>query len=91
MRDLKIFVKEIKGVCDTMKVGDYCLVSGSGLRIPEGQFCYWALQSILPMIPAKQRNFDEPGDWLPTTWEIECPDPRGQVILRISPIESDDR
>jgi uncharacterized repeat protein (TIGR04076 family) len=89
MQDLKIRVKEIKGVCDIMKVGDYCIVRGSRLSIPESpHFCYWALNSILPMLPAKQRKIDEPNDWLPTTWEIECPDPQGQVILEIVPIES---
>jgi uncharacterized repeat protein (TIGR04076 family) len=87
MQDLKIRVKEIKGVCDIMKVGDYCVIRGSRLSIPESaHFCYWALNSILPMIPAKQRKLDEPDDWLPTTWEIECPDPQGQVILEIVPI-----
>ena len=88
MQDLKIVVKEIKGACDIMKVGDYCVVRGSRLSIPESpHFCFYALQSILPLIPAKQRNIDEPGDWLPTTWEVECPDPNGQVILQIVPIE----
>jgi len=90
LQDLKIVVKEIKGVCDIMKVGDYCVVRGSRLSIPESpHFCYYALQSILPLLPAKQRKIDEPGDWLPTTWEVECPDPNGQVILRIEPIESE--
>jgi carbon-monoxide dehydrogenase iron sulfur subunit len=88
LRDLRIVVKEIKGACDTMKVGDYCVVRGSRLSIPESpHFCFYALQSILPLVPAKQRNIDEPGDWLPTTWEVECPDPNGQVILQIKPIE----
>jgi carbon-monoxide dehydrogenase iron sulfur subunit len=90
MQDLKIVVKQIKGVCDTMKVGDYCIVRGSRLSIPERtHFCYWALASVLPMIPAKQRKIDEPNDWLPTTWEVICPDPNGQVILQIVPIETE--
>jgi len=89
MQDLKIVVKEIKGKCDTMKVGDYCILRGSRLSIPEGHhFCFYALQSILPLIPAKQRKIDEPSDWLPNTWEVECPDPKGQVILRVEPIPS---
>lgn len=70
-----------------MKVGDYCIARGGALSIPEGHFCYWALQSILPLIPVKQRKIDEPDDWIPTTWEVECPDPNGRVILRIEPIE----
>ncbi|MFP3951767.1 MAG: TIGR04076 family protein [Candidatus Bathyarchaeia archaeon] len=88
MQDLKIFVKEIRGHCDIMEVGDYFIARESRLSIPDGKhFCYWALQSILPLLPAKQRNIDEPDDWIPTTWEVECPDPKGQVILRIEPIE----
>ena len=89
MLDLKIVVNEIKGVCDIMKVGDYCLICGSQLSIPQGNhFCFWALQSILPLIPAKQRAINESNDWLAMTWEIECPDPKGQVILKIIPITS---
>jgi carbon-monoxide dehydrogenase iron sulfur subunit len=87
MQDLKVVVKEIRGVCDTMKVGDHFIVRGGRLSIPEGHFCYWALQSILPLLPAKQRNIVEPGDWIPGTWEVECPDPNGQVILRMIPID----
>jgi carbon-monoxide dehydrogenase iron sulfur subunit len=86
---LKIVVKEIKGFCDIMEVGDYCIVRGSRLSIPKGHFCYWALNSIIPMLPAKSRRLDEPDDWMPTTWEIECPDPKGHVILRIEPIPPD--
>ncbi|MBS7651876.1 MAG: TIGR04076 family protein [Candidatus Bathyarchaeia archaeon] len=88
MRDLMIYVKEIRGSCDIMKVGYYCIVRGSRLSIPESpHFCFYALQSILPLIPAKQRRIEEPEDWLPRTWEVECPDPKGQVILCIKPIE----
>ncbi len=38
MRDLMIYVKEIKGSCDIMKVGYYCIVRGSRLSIPEGPY-----------------------------------------------------
>ena len=87
MQDLKIVVKEIGGYCDSMKVGDYFIVRGGHLYIPEGYFCYWALQSVLPLLPAKQRKILEPGDWLPNTWEVQCPDPQGRVILKIIPID----
>ena len=86
MQDLKVIVKEINGFCDTMKVGDYFIVRGGKLSIPEGHFCYWALQSILPLLPAKQRKIDETDDWIPDTWEIQCPDPKGQEILKVIPI-----
>jgi carbon-monoxide dehydrogenase iron sulfur subunit len=87
MQDLKVVVKEIKGFCDTIEVGDYFIVRGGKIFIPEGHFCYWALNSILPLLPAKQRKLDEPDDWMPRTWEVECPDPKGQVIMKMIPID----
>ncbi|MCW4035716.1 MAG: TIGR04076 family protein [Candidatus Bathyarchaeota archaeon] len=87
MQDLKVVVKEIRGFCDTIEVGDYFIVRGGKIFIPEGHFCYWALNSILPLLPAKQRKLDEPDDWMPRTWEVECPDPKGQVIMQMIPID----
>ena len=87
MQDLKIVVKEIRGHCDSMEVGDYFIVRGGHLTIPEGHFCYWALNSIIPLLPAKQRKMDEPEDWMPTTWEVQCPDPKGNVIMQMIPID----
>jgi len=87
MQDLKIVVKEIKGFCDTIEVGDYFIVRGGRISIPEGHFCYWALNSIIPLLPAKQRKLDEPDDWMARTWLVECPDPNGQVIMEIVPID----
>jgi uncharacterized repeat protein (TIGR04076 family) len=87
IQDLKVVVKEIKGFCDTIEVGDYFIVRGGRISIPDGHFCYWALNSILPLLPAKQRKLDEPDDWMPHTWEVECPDPKGQVIMQMIPID----
>jgi len=87
MQDLKIVVKEIKGFCDTIEVGDYFIVRGGRISIPEGHFCYWALNSIIPLLPAKQWKLDEPDDWISRTWLVECPDPNGQVIMEIVPID----
>ena len=85
MYDLKIVVDEIKGFCDLpMKVGDYFEVSGGRITIPDGKFmCLWALQSLLPMLPAKQRNIVEDNDWLADTVRVMCPDPNGMVVFRI--------
>jgi anaerobic carbon-monoxide dehydrogenase iron sulfur subunit len=85
LKDLRVVVKEIQGHCDIMREGDYFEVSGSRLSIPESPyFCYWAINSILPMVSAKQRELaDDPGDWMRDTWEIECPDPKGRVILQV--------
>ena len=89
MKDLKVIVKEIKGYCDTMQEGDYFIVRGGQLSIPEGRFCYWALNSILPLLPTKQRNVNEPDDWMERTWLVECPDPNGQVIMEIIELETE--
>lgn len=87
MKDLKVQVKRINGVCDTMEVGDYFIVRGGKLSIPDGTFCYWALNAILPLLPTKQRKTDEPEDWMTTTWHVQCPDPKGRVIMEISEID----
>jgi uncharacterized repeat protein (TIGR04076 family) len=89
MRKLIVKVKEIKGKCDIMKIGDYFIVDGSKLIIPEKNkhVCIYSLSSLLPLLPAKQRNIVEPEDWLPRTSLIECPDPNGRVIWEISYIE----
>ena len=89
IQDLKIVVKEIKGFCDTIEVGDYFIVRGGRISIPDGHFCYWALNSILPLLPVKQRKLDEPDDWMPTTWEVQCPDPKGMVMMQIIPIDTE--
>jgi hypothetical protein len=42
------------------------------------------------MISVKQRELaEDPGDWMPRTWEIGCPDPNGRVILQVQPMQED--
>ena len=86
--DLRVTVEEIRGrsVCG-MAVGDYFeLVESSKLRIPEGKhFCIYALNAVLPLLPAKQRQLDE-NDWLETDTLVACPDPEEQLIMRIERI-----
>lgn len=86
--DLRVTVEEIRGrsVCG-MAVGDYFeLVESSKLRIPEGRhFCIYALNAVLPLLPAKQRQLDE-NDWLETDTLVACPDPEEQLIMRIERI-----
>ena len=86
--DLRITVDSIKGrsVCG-MQVGDYFeVVDSSKLRIPPGKhFCIYALNSVLPLLPAKQRQMDE-NDWLETDTLVACPDPDEQLIMRIERI-----
>ena len=56
------------------------------LRIPEGKhFCLYALQSVLPLIPAKQRQLP-PEDWLEQDNLVSCPDPEERVVMRIERI-----
>jgi len=83
--DLRVEVVEILGFCDQpMCVGDYFELRGGRLYIPEGKyFCIWALQSVLPLLPAKQRESVEVNDWLQHTTRVACPDPNGRVILEI--------
>ena len=88
MYDLRIVVEEVRGFCDLpLKPGDYIEVKGGRLHLPDGKFfCIWALQALMPMIPAKQRHIVEENDWLPDTQRMVCPDPDGQVIFRFERI-----
>lgn len=83
--DLRVTVERIEGrsVCG-MRVGDYFeLVDSSKLRMPEGgHFCIYALQAVLPLLPAKQRALPQ-GDWLERESLVCCPDPDERLIMRI--------
>lgn len=81
--DIKVVVDRIEGrsVCG-MHVGDsFDVVNSSQLKIP-GHFCFYALQAVIPMIPAKQRKLPD-GDWLERDQYIACPDPEERLIMRI--------
>jgi len=84
--DLRVTVESIEGrsVCG-LAVGDWFeLVNSSELRLPDGRhFCIFALQSVLPLLPAKQRQLPE-GDWLERDSLVCCPDPDERVIMRIT-------
>ena len=86
--DLRVTVERIDGrsVCG-LEVGDsFELTESSRLRIPAGKhFCLYALQSVLPLLPAKQRDLPE-GDWLEQDSLVACPDPDERVIMRIERI-----
>ncbi|MCD6509132.1 MAG: TIGR04076 family protein [Thermoprotei archaeon] len=85
MKTLLIRVKEIQGHCDIHKVGDCFRLEGGKLSLPgpNRHVCIYALASLLPLLPAKQRKIDEPDDWLPRVREIQCPDPKGRVIWEV--------
>ena len=86
MKTLIVKVKEIEGHCDSHKVGDCFRLEGGKLSFPRENkhVCIYALSSLLPLLPAKQRKTDEPDDWLPKVFEVECPDPKGRVIWEIT-------
>jgi uncharacterized repeat protein (TIGR04076 family) len=83
--DLRVTVERIEGrsVCG-MQVGDYFeLTESSRVRIPEGKhFCIYALQAVLPLLPAKQRDLPA-DDWLEQDSLVCCPDPDERLIMRI--------
>jgi uncharacterized repeat protein (TIGR04076 family) len=86
--DLRVTVESIEGrsVCG-LAVGDWFeLVNSSELRLPDGKhFCIFALQSVLPLLPAKQRQLPA-NDWLERDSLVCCPDPEERVIMRIERI-----
>ena len=86
--DLRVTVERIEGrsVCG-LEVGDWFeLTESSRVRIPEGRhFCLYALQAVIPLLPAKQRQL--PGDdWLELDSLVCCPDPEERLVMRIERI-----
>jgi len=83
--DIRVTVERIEGrsVCG-LEVGDYFEVTESNrVRIPEGRhFCLYALQAVMPLIPAKQRQLAAE-DWLEQDNLVCCPDPDERLIMRI--------
>ena len=83
--DIRVTVERIEGrsVCG-LSVGDYFEVTESNrVRIPEGRhFCLYAMQAVMPLIPAKQRRLAAE-DWLERDNLVCCPDPDERVIMRI--------
>src|SRR5215813_11838352 len=86
--DIRVTVERIEGrsVCG-LEVGDYFEVTESNrVQIPAGKhFCLYALQSVLPLLPAKQRRLPAT-DWLELDSHVACPDPDERVIMRIERI-----
>jgi uncharacterized repeat protein (TIGR04076 family) len=83
--DLRVVVDRIEGrsVCGLRPGDHFDLVNSSELRLPDGKhFCVYALQAILPLLPAKQRHVPE-GDWLERDSFVCCPDPDERLIMRI--------
>lgn len=82
--DLAIIVERIDGHCTcNMAVGDrFYLRSGKLSLPPGGDFCLYALQAAIPLLPAKQRH-NHPADWIESDSRVTCPDPACRLIMRI--------
>ncbi|HEV7662443.1 MAG TPA: TIGR04076 family protein [Chloroflexota bacterium] len=82
--DLAVRVVEINGHCTCgLSIGDGFFLRGGTLSLPDGQgFCVFALQSTLPLLPAKQRPL-QPADWMQTDARIQCPDPACGLIMLV--------
>ena len=82
--DIEVVVTRIEGTCTcNMAVGDKFCLKGGKISLPKDQeFCLYALQSVLPLLPAKQRK-NHPADWMETDSEVTCPDPACKLIMEI--------
>lgn len=82
--DLTVIVEAIEGHCTcAMAVGDQFFMKGGKISLPDGaDFCLYALQAAIPLLPAKQR-LNHPADWLETDSRVTCPDPACRLIMRI--------
>ncbi|HET6316810.1 MAG TPA: TIGR04076 family protein [Chloroflexota bacterium] len=84
--DLRVVVDAISGTCTCgLQVGDAFELRGGTLTTSQSGFCVFALQSTLPLLPAKQRPL-QPNDWMATDSRIHCPDPACGTILRVERI-----
>lgn len=82
--DLTVVVEKIDGHCTcNMAVGDCFHLRGGKVSLPDGaDFCLYALQSAIPLLPAKQRK-NHPADWMETDARVICPDPACRLVMRI--------
>jgi len=86
--NLKIHVESVTGKCTSrMKPGTTFTLRSGRLYIPQGEHaCLHALHAALPFFSAKQRPLED-GDWMKEDNRVLCPDPAGNVILRIERME----
>jgi uncharacterized repeat protein (TIGR04076 family) len=82
--DLRVTIEEIRGQCTCEHaIGEWFEVCGGKLSLPPGQsFCLYALQSTLPLLPAKQRPLQS-ADWMTSDTRVICPDPLCGTVMRI--------
>jgi uncharacterized repeat protein (TIGR04076 family) len=82
--DLTVVVETIAGNCTcNMSEGDHFYMRGGKISLPDGaDFCIYAVQAVLPLLPAKQRR-NHPADWMETDTRVVCPDPACRLTMRI--------
>ena len=87
--DLRVVVDEVRGKCTSgMAPGESFMLRSGRIYIPaDKHFCLYALQAALPMLPAKQRAHQR-GDWMLNAPRVICPDPAGNVYMRIERLEN---
>jgi uncharacterized repeat protein (TIGR04076 family) len=87
--DLAVVVEAIEGNCTcAMRVGDRFFLRGGKLSLPDGaDFCLYALQAVIPLLPARQRR-NHPADWIETDSRATCPDPACRLIMRLDRVAS---
>lgn len=84
---VEVFNDGIKPMVCNHKVGDYFLVSGENLSLPDDQtFPIYCLAPLIPIITAKQRMTD-PNDWMSTDHKIACPDINCGGVFKISRLD----
>lgn len=58
------------------------------ISLPDGaDFCLYAMQAVIPLLPAKQR-LNHPADWMETDSRAVCPDPACELVMRIDRLET---
>ena len=84
LHDLRVRVVEVGARCTcSMSVGDQIELRGGKLSIPgDRSFCLYALQAVIPLLPAKQR-MNHPADWMETDSTCTCPDPACKLLMQI--------
>ena len=90
LQDVRLVVEEVRGKCTSpMRPGDTLVLRRGRLFLPDGHhFCLYALQAVLPFLPAKQRALAD-SDWMKGELRIICPDPAGNVVMRVEPFIPD--
>ena len=80
-------VQDFVHVVESSIVTTYSSVTESSrVRIPDGKhFCLFAIQAVLPLLPAKMRKLPDE-DWLEQDSLVACPDPDERLIMRIERI-----